>query len=33
MKCTVEMDSNGMIYVPNFIKIGFGIQVILTLLP
>jgi hypothetical protein len=30
MNCTVEMDSDGMIYVPNFMSIDSGIQVILT---
>jgi hypothetical protein len=35
MKCTVEMASGSMIYtyVPSFMKIGSGIQVILRLLP
>jgi hypothetical protein len=32
MKYTVEMASDGMIYVPRFMKIGLGIQVILRLL-
>jgi hypothetical protein len=30
---TVEMASDGMIYIPSFMKIGSGIQVILMLLP
>jgi hypothetical protein len=29
MKCTVEMDSGGMICVPSFVKIGLGIEGIL----
>jgi hypothetical protein len=33
MKCTIEMASDGMIYVPNFMKIGLGILVMLKLLP
>jgi hypothetical protein len=33
MKYTVEMTSDGMIYIPDFMKIGSGIQVILRLLP
>jgi hypothetical protein len=33
MKYTVEMASDGMIYVPSFMKIGLGLQVILRLLP
>jgi hypothetical protein len=33
MKHFVEMDLNGMICVPNFMKIGWDIQVILRLLP
>jgi hypothetical protein len=32
MKYTVEMTSDGMIYIPCFMKIGSGIQVILSLL-
>jgi hypothetical protein len=32
MKYTVEMASHGMIYIPSFMKIGSGIQVILRLL-
>jgi hypothetical protein len=32
MKNTVEMASDVMIYVPSFMKIGSGIQVILRLL-
>jgi hypothetical protein len=32
MECNVEMTSDGMIYVPSFMKIGLGIQVILRLL-
>jgi hypothetical protein len=27
MKCTVEMDSDDMIYIPNFITIGSDIQI------
>jgi hypothetical protein len=30
---TVKMASDGMIYIPSFMKIGLGIQVILRLLP
>jgi hypothetical protein len=26
MKCTVEMGSGAMIYIPNFVNIGSGIQ-------
>jgi hypothetical protein len=33
MKYTIEMASDGMIYIPSFMKIGSGIQVILRLLP
>jgi hypothetical protein len=33
MKYIVEMASDGMIYIPSFMKIGSGIQVILRLLP
>jgi hypothetical protein len=33
MKYTVEVASDGMIYVPSFIKISLGIPVILKLLP
>jgi hypothetical protein len=33
MKGTVEIASDGMIYVPHFMKIGWGIWVILRLLP
>jgi hypothetical protein len=29
MKCTVEMGSSAMIHVPNFMKIGTGIEGIL----
>jgi hypothetical protein len=32
-KYTVEMASEGMIYVPSFMKIALGIQVILRLIP
>jgi hypothetical protein len=32
MKYIVEMGSGGMIYVPSFMTIGFGIQVLLRLL-
>jgi hypothetical protein len=32
MKYTVEMASDGMLYIPSFMKIGSGIQVILRLL-
>jgi hypothetical protein len=32
-KYTVDMVSDGMIYIPAFMKIGSGIQVILRLLP
>jgi hypothetical protein len=28
MKCAVEMDSGGMIYVPSFMKTGTGVQAI-----
>jgi hypothetical protein len=33
MKYTVEMASGGMIYIPSFMKIGSGIQLILKVLP
>jgi hypothetical protein len=33
MKYAVEMASDGMIYLPSFIKTGMGIQVVLRLLP
>jgi hypothetical protein len=33
MKYTVEMASDGMIYVSSFMKTGSGIQVMLRLLP
>jgi hypothetical protein len=33
MKYTIEVTSDGMIYIPSFMKIGLGIQVILRLLP
>jgi hypothetical protein len=33
MKCTIEMTSGGMIYIPGFMTISSGIQVILKLLP
>jgi hypothetical protein len=33
MKYTVEMASDGMLYVPSLMDIGLGIQVILKLLP
>jgi hypothetical protein len=33
MKYTIELASDGMIYIPSFIKIGLGIQIILRLLP
>jgi hypothetical protein len=33
MKYIVKMASDGMMYIPNFMKIGLGIQVILALLP
>jgi hypothetical protein len=33
MEYTVEMASDGMIYISYFMKIGLGIQVILRLLP
>jgi hypothetical protein len=33
MKYTVEMASDGMTYIPSFMKIGWGIQVILRLSP
>jgi hypothetical protein len=26
MKCAIEMDSGGMIYMPSFIKIGKGVE-------
>jgi hypothetical protein len=29
VKCTIEMDSGGMIYIPTFMKIGTGVQAIL----
>jgi hypothetical protein len=29
MKYNVEMDSGGMMYIPNFVKIGSGIQKLL----
>jgi hypothetical protein len=29
MKCAVEIASGGMIYIPSFMKVGTGIQVIL----
>jgi hypothetical protein len=32
MKYIVEMDSNGITYIPSFMKIGSGVQVILRLL-
>jgi hypothetical protein len=32
MKYTVEVASDGMIYIPSFMKIGSGIQVIFKLL-
>jgi hypothetical protein len=32
MKCTVDMASDGMIYIPSFISIGSGIQIIIRLL-
>jgi hypothetical protein len=33
MKYTIAVASDGMIYIPHFMKIGSGIQVILRLLP
>jgi hypothetical protein len=33
MRYTVEMASDGMIYVPSFMKICSGIEVIIWLLP
>jgi hypothetical protein len=33
MKYTVEMASDGMIYIPSFMKISSGIQTISSLLP
>jgi hypothetical protein len=33
MKCAGEMASGGMIYLPSFMEIGSGIQLILRLLP
>jgi hypothetical protein len=30
MKCTVETDSGGMVCIPSFMKIGTGVQAILT---
>jgi hypothetical protein len=33
MKYTIEMASDGMTYVPSFMKVGPGMQVILSLLP
>jgi hypothetical protein len=33
MKYTVEMASNGTIYIPSFIKSGSGVRVRLRLLP
>jgi hypothetical protein len=30
MKCAIEMDTGGMINIPNFIKIGSGIQKIVV---
>jgi hypothetical protein len=33
MKCTVEMASGGMIYIPSLTKIGSRIQVILRVQP
>jgi hypothetical protein len=33
MNYTVEMASDGVMYIPSFIKIGSGIKVILRLLP
>jgi hypothetical protein len=29
MKYTAEVDSGAMIYIPNFIKTGYGIQMLL----
>jgi hypothetical protein len=31
MKCTVEMSSGGMTYIPSFMKIGTGVQAILRI--
>jgi hypothetical protein len=33
MKYTVEMSSGGMTYMPSFMTIGSGVQVILRVLP
>jgi hypothetical protein len=33
MMCAVEMTSDGMTYIPNFMTISSGIQVILRVLP
>jgi hypothetical protein len=33
MRYTIDITSNGMTYVPSFMKTGSGIQVILKLLP
>jgi hypothetical protein len=33
MNCAVEMSLGGMIYIPSFMTISSGIQVILRLLP
>jgi hypothetical protein len=33
MKCAIEIASDGMMYIPSFMKIGSGIQAILRLLP
>jgi hypothetical protein len=33
MKQAIEIDSNGMIYIPSFMTIGSGIRVILRALP
>jgi hypothetical protein len=30
MKCAIEMGSGAMIYIPSFIKIGSGIQKLIT---
>jgi hypothetical protein len=33
MKYVIEISSGGMIYIPNFMMIGSGIQIILSILP
>jgi hypothetical protein len=30
MKCAIEMDSGGMMYIPSFINIGSGVQKLIT---